>query len=366
MLSHVRTEEDVAPAPPPGAADEALDALGVCWALFDRSGVLVWRSETFAARLPELTPGGTAGEAVAGLAEALTAVAAERSGVRRHALATRRRDRRVYDVELVRRGERIYVAVEDAAERQEAQARTLADRERLLLTSRVLSVGEMASMLAHELNQPIGSISNLIRGLQARQKRGALDADTTAQALTKASEQALYAAGVIGRIRAFVKSRQPNVAPLDTARLARCTLDLLDWEITRDKVETLVLAPPGVPCALGDEVMIQQVLVNLARNALDAMRAGAAERRLTLASRAAEDGRVELTIADSGPGMSDEVAARLFQPFHSTKPDGMGVGLGLCRSIVELHGGRLWFTRNEDAPGCTFHVVLPAAPEAAA
>ena len=361
MLSEAVLDRPAQPLaePAPDLTEAAAAALCACWAAFDTAGTLVWSSAAFAERFPELEARRAApAEAIAGLAEALAEAAAEGKAT---ALLTRRADRRVYDADLSLRDGRIFVALEDAAERQEAQQRRLADRERLLLTSRVLSVGEMASMLAHELNQPIGSIANLVRGLKARLDRGALDPRTAGEALQKASEQALYASGVIQRIRSFVEARQPRVEPLDLARLARCTLDLLDWEIARDKVEAGVDLPPDLPRGLGDEVMIQQVLVNLARNALDAMRGGSAVRRLTLSARAA-DGRVELRIADTGPGVSDEAAARLFSPFYSTKAGGMGVGLGICRSIVEIHAGRLWFSRNPDGVGSTFHLALPAAP----
>lgn len=340
-------------------SEEAASALGAIWAAVDEDGRLTWCSTAFAERLPELKVGERVRDsALGGFADALVEV---RNVGRVSALLTRSADRRVFDTEFVRSRGRIFVALEDAAERQEAQQRRLADRERLLLTSRVLSVGEMASMLAHELNQPIGSIANLVRGLKARLDRGRLEPATAGEALQKASEQALYASGVIQRIRSFVEARQPRVEPLDLARLARCTLDLLDWEIARDRVEARVELPPVLPRALGDEVMIQQVLVNLARNALDAMRGETADRRL-LVSAHADGGRVELRIRDSGPGVTDEAAARLFSPFHSTKVGGMGVGLGICRSIVEIHAGRLWFTRNTDGPGATFHLALPAAP----
>lgn len=340
---------------------EAAEALQACWATFDSEDRLTWATDAFRRRLPELKPGRPAPpDAVAGLEEALACVRAAPPGERITALLTRQADRRAYDAVLARRSGRIHLALEDAAERQEALQRRLADRERLILTSRVLSVGEMAAMLAHELNQPIGSIANLVRGLKLRLDRGALEPQTAAQALEKASEQALYASGVIQRIRTFVEARQPRAEPLDLARLARCTFDLLDWEIDRDRVDAVVDLPPDLPLVLGDEVMIQQVLVNLARNALDAMRAEPGERRLLLSGYRDGD-RVELRIRDSGPGVSDEAATRLFSPFYSSKADGMGVGLGVCRSIVELHAGRLWFTRNSDGPGSTFHLALPAS-----
>ncbi len=343
------------------AAVEALDALGVRVATAEAAGGRVlWRSGGFDAALPGLPSLAAPGPEVAGLAEAWDDC--RLSGRPVSALVTLRGAKSVYDARLAPSadGTRIHVELQDAAERRADERRRLEDRERLLLTSRVLSVGEMASMIAHELNQPIGAIANLLRGLKAKLARGALTAETGLPAIEKGVEQALYAAGVIARIRTFVDQRQPRVEPLDLDRLARDTLALLDWEIQRDGVDARAEpadAPP--PPVLGDAVMIQQVLVNIARNALDAMRAGQVRRlRLSTRARAKE---VEVRIEDTGPGVDEAVATRMFQPFYSTKSDGMGVGLGVCRSIVELHGGRLWHTPADDGAGSVFHLALPRA-----
>lgn len=338
---------------------EAAETLGLRLAAVEvASGRVVWCSAAFAESFPGLHSVEADGP-LAVLAHAI-AEARDESAARSAVISDRRR---VFDARIgpAADGVLAFVELEDAAERQAAQRRHLEDRERLLLTSRIMSVGEMASMLAHELNQPIGSVVNLLRGIKARLTRGALTAETGGEALEKATEQALYASGVIARIRSFVDQRQPRVEPLDLARLGRGTLDLLDWEIRRDGVEARTELPADLPAVLGDPVMIQQVLVNLARNALDAMRnAGLETRRLTLAAAALASGEVELSIADTGPGVEADATAKLFQPFFSTKTDGMGVGLGVCRSIVELHGGRLWFAVNAEG-GSTFHLALPGA-----
>jgi two-component system sensor kinase FixL len=217
-------------------------------------------------------------------------------------------------------------------------------------------------MIAHELNQPIGSIANIVRGLKARLSRGALTPEDGVEALDKAADQALYAAGVIQRMRSFVDQRQPRVEPLDLPRLARATLDLLDWEIARDGVRAQAGFDDNLPPVLGDAVMIQQVLVNLARNGLDAMRGEPQPRRLTIAGRRMEGSTrmVELTVADTGPGVSEAAAGRMFSAFFSTKPGGVGVGLGICRSIIELHRGRLWHSPATEG-GSVFHIALPTA-----
>jgi len=337
--------------------DEAVERLGERLAVLDAGGALVWRSEAFATALPAFTPGACAAalHGVDGLAEAVAACGEAR------ATAVISAEGRTFDARLARSadGRRLYLMLEDAAERQAAQQRRLEDRERLLLTSRVISVGEMATMLAHELNQPIGSVVNLLRGLKARLTRGPLAAETAGPALDKAAEQAVYASAVIARVRAFVEQRRPRVETLDLAALARRTLDLLDWEIARDKVTVKVETGRAPPPVLGDPVMIQQVLVNLARNGLDAMRGQPGRRALTIVI-GAEGREALLSVRDTGPGIPDEAAARLFEPFFSTKARGMGVGLGVCRSIVELHGGRLWFGPDPTG-GAAFHLALPCA-----
>jgi len=342
-------------------AEAAFAALDLAIGAFEGAPPrLVWRTDAFARLMPEVSPGDLA---PSGLDAALAA--AERGETAPLSLEG---GAAMLEIRPGRGPDgRLYLKLSDAAERQEAEARRLADRERLLLTSRVMSVGEMATMIAHELNQPIGSITNIVRGLKARLARDALTAADGVEALDKAADQALYASGVIQRMRSFVEQRQPQVEPLDLPRLARATLDLLDWEIARDRVSAQAVFDDDLPPVLGDAVMIQQVLVNLARNGLDAMRGEPQPRRLAIAGRRLQGSTrmVELTVADTGPGVSEEAAGRMFSPFFSTKPGGMGVGLGICRSIIELHRGRLWHTREEKGAGTSggsvFHIALPTA-----
>jgi two-component system, LuxR family, sensor kinase FixL len=251
----------------------------------------------------------------------------------------------------------------DAGAREQAVQRHLEDREQLLFTSRVVSIGEMATTLAHELNQPIGAVVNLLRGVQMRLTRSdAAAGQDVRQALARATDQALFAARIITRIREYTHSRQPKRVRFDLIRTLRASVQLLDWEIARDNVNLQLSAPAGEECAVvGDEVMLQQVFVNLVRNALDAMRSlPAGAPRVLGAHVQSAATQVEVAITDTGCGLSDDAQARLFVPFVSTKPSGMGIGLNICRSFVELHQGRLWFSRREPA-GCAFYVALPLA-----
>jgi signal transduction histidine kinase len=266
---------------------------------------------------------------------------------------------------------RLLDACADTADRERAARRHLEDRERLLFTSRALSVGEMASTLAHELNQPIGTVANVLRGMRARLSRpdaaAAADVAALLPGLQLALDQALFAARIIARIREYTHSRQPRRDRLDLAGVLRESLALLDWELQRDGV-AVELAIADAPCPVrGDEVMLQQLFVNLLRNALEAMRANAAlPRRLAVRLTLERGGReVQVSLRDNGCGLPQDAQARLFVPFQSSKPNGMGIGLNICRSFVELHQGRLWFSANdgdahgEPARGCCFHVALP-------
>ncbi len=266
-----------------------------------------------------------------------------------------------------------------AAEQAEAARRHLADREQLLFTSRALAVGEMAATLAHELNQPIGTVANVLRGLRMRLQQPLPNAAAQTQLLEGvqlALDQALFAARVIARIRDYTHVRQPRLQALDLAQVARTAAGLLDWELQRQQVALALDFTPS-PCpVLADETMLQQVFVNLLRNALDALRDNPAthppQLRLVLAT---ERGQAVLSVHDNGCGLPKDAQDQLFVPFQSTKPNGMGIGLNICRSFVEQHQGRLWFSPPESAQnsaqtgtqarGTSFHVALPlhTAPE---
>lgn len=252
----------------------------------------------------------------------------------------------------------------DRREQGRALQRQLDAREQLLFTSRVLSVGEMATTLAHEINQPIGACANLLRGLRSRLSRrssGRLQ-EAEAQALDRAIDQAMFAARIIARIREFTHSHQPRRVKLDFNRLLRATVPLLDWDLQRSGTRLELALPEGEATVCGDEVMLQQVVINLMRNALDALRTDPPPQPCLALRLLRHHGELELQVSDNGCGLDDEAQARLFVPFASTKPSGMGIGLSICRSFIELHQGRLWFSRNPER-GTTFHVGLPAAQQ---
>lgn len=264
--------------------------------------------------------------------------------------------------------------------------RHIQDRERMVFQSRSLGITEMATTLAHELNQPLGTISNVLHGMKRRLETAAaadgsaprLDLPDLLRGIQYALDQSGYAAGVIARIRSHTLARRPERLPMALPELLQRCAGLLSWDLEQLEVHlrTDIDASAASAVAAGDAVMLQQVIVNLMRNGIDAMLSTPpGQRQLCLGLRhrpslgpgLAEEWVIE--VSDSGCGLGEDAEQRLFTPFTSSKPDGMGIGLNICRSFVEWHAGRLWFTRHEGVPGSTFHVALPvhhAAPTAPA
>lgn len=230
--------------------------------------------------------------------------------------------------------------------------------ERLLFTSRMMSVGEMAATLAHELNQPLAAIVNYLNGsLRLLERAGPAPVLT---AVAAAREQALHAGEVIGRVREFVKAREPRRGPLSVPALAETVVRLLAQEADRYRVRVHSTFPPDLPPVWADRVMLEQVLLNLLKNAMEAL-ADAPLRQIELQARINLDGEVEVRVLDTGPGLSEERQASLFNAFQSTKAEGLGIGLAICRSILEYHNGRL-FHEPRDGGGSVFGFTLPPAP----
>ncbi len=251
------------------------------------------------------------------------------------------------------------LTVLDISERQRALSEHKQQHEKLLFTSRSMSVGEMATTLAHELNQPLAAIVNYVGvGLRLLDK-GETGRPRLAEALGYARDQAEHASQVIARLREFVRAREPRREAQAPARLVDNVLRLLALEAEKHRVHIEVDAGDDLPRVHVDRVMLEQVLLNLVKNGIESMRDAAPSRR-QLAIRVGRnfDEQIEFRIADRGCGMSDTDAARLFTPFFTTKSDGMGIGLAICRSIVEYHQGRLYFERNPDG-GSVFVFTLP-------
>jgi two-component system sensor kinase FixL len=239
--------------------------------------------------------------------------------------------------------------------------RAFGDRVELAHTARRLAVTEMTSVLAHEMGQPLGSIGNLVGGLKTRAEKGALSSEEMHDALSRAAAHVHYAGGILQRLRDYVAERRPETAAVDLTALIRRSLDLLGSEIEEQGIILSTSFSPDIPPARGDAVMLQQVVVNLARNAIEAM-AGVppGSRELDVDCKTEQAGEIQVTIADNGPGVTPRDADRLFRPLSSSKPGGAGIGLSVCRTIIELHRGRLWYTTGSQG-GAAFHFALPVA-----
>lgn len=269
------------------------------------------------------------------------------------------------------RSVRLQVAT-DITDAKRAEQLARQHQEQLERTARLLAVGEMASTLAHELNQPLGAIANYnsgcIRMLKswsaapgtAWQKEGLPDAERLLELMEKCSMQALRAGEVVRRIREFVRRRPAALRPEDAGDLLGAALAVAQAEAPDAHTQVDIQLDPGLPFLAADRMMVEKVMLNLARNAFDSMRElPPSARRLAVRARA-RDNRVEFQFSDRGCGVPPEIESRLFHPFLTTKSEGMGLGLAICRSIIEYHRGEMWFTRNPEG-GSTFHFTVPAA-----
>jgi two-component system sensor kinase FixL len=248
--------------------------------------------------------------------------------------------------------------LQDLSEREEAEKRLQTLQSELVHISRLSAMGEMGSTLAHELNQPLSAISNYLNGAKRLIQAGRSDA--AMDAMTRAAEQSLRAGEIIRRLREFVARGESERKLESLPKLLDEASTMALMGAKERGVHVRVERDRAIERVLVDKVQVQQVILNLIRNALEAMEASA-RRELLVKVSADRDDMVRITVADSGPGISPEIADRLFQPFVTTKGgQGMGVGLSICRSIIEGHGGRIW-TEPNPGGGTIFQFTVPRA-----
>ena len=249
--------------------------------------------------------------------------------------------------------------VRDLSERQSTEARLQELQSELVHISRLTAMGEMASTLAHELNQPLSAIANYLKGTRRLlESAGDERAATMREALDKAAEQALRAGQIIRRLRDFVSRGESEQSVESLTKLIEEASALALVGVKEHGIRVRYQFDPAVDLVLADRVQIQQVLLNLLRNAVDAM-VDASRRELTIATSALSDETIEIAVADTGPGIAEEVADQLFQPFVTTKRHGMGVGLSISRTIVDAHGGTISAEANPGG-GTIFRFTLRA------
>jgi two-component system sensor histidine kinase DctS len=249
-------------------------------------------------------------------------------------------------------------SVVDISERKKAQALQRQQQEKLELTARLVTMGEMASTLAHELNQPLSAIASYTTGCLNRLESGAYSSDELSGALQKLALQAQRAGRIIRRVHDFVRRREPQRVICQLYDVIDDSIAFVEPLARKQQVQVLRLLPPHLPKLLADPVLLGQVMINLMRNGIDAMAATPVERRQLIVEAQVLEGQVEVCIADRGCGIGPEVAEKLFSPFFTTKTEGMGMGLNICRSVIEFHGGRLWFEPGAEG-GTVFIFTLP-------
>jgi len=251
--------------------------------------------------------------------------------------------------------------IRDLTERQESAAQLEAAQGELARMARINELGEMASTLAHELNQPLASIANYVQGCAMMlDKVGEEYAVKMRGALLEAAKQSLRAGDIIRHLREFVTRGDTERRPEDMRKLVEEAGALALMGSRERGVRSHFEFGPGDSLVVVDRVQIQQVLINLMRNAVEAMK-DSETRELTVSTLERDD-RLFVEVGDTGPGISEEVAARLFQPFVTTKAGGMGVGLSISQRIIGSHGGEISVSRN-DAGGATFRFSLPTVKE---
>jgi PAS domain S-box-containing protein len=253
--------------------------------------------------------------------------------------------------------------IQDITERKRAEEALSKAHTELAHVSRVTALGELAASIAHEMNQPLGAIiadANACLNWMAADRPNLVDMREALRAIVKDGERA---AQVLTRIRALLARSDVVHEPCDLTGVIREALALVGSDLARQAVSVQTSLPEDVPNVLADRIQIQQVLLNLLLNAAEASKDLAPHRRRMLVRASLEDldvGRcVVVTVRDAGVGLRAEGLECVFDAFYTTKPNGLGMGLSISRSIIHAHGGRLWATPNEDQ-GATFHFALPA------
>jgi two-component system sensor kinase FixL len=243
-------------------------------------------------------------------------------------------------------------------ERLRTEERLREQQAQLAHALRVRTLGEMAAELAHEVNQPLAAISHYVHGTLQRLNMSVLTMQEVGSTLEFIARESERAADVIRRAKRFASTRQPTRASLDLHKLIHESLKILAYKIRDQKIDVELQLANQLPHAAGDELQVQQVIVNLLRNAMEAIDSSHSPQRLIQITTRLIGEQVEITVADSGPGLQSGQRERIFEAFYTTRPEGLGLGLPISRTIIEAHGGRLW-AEVSGSPGAIFRFSLP-------
>jgi two-component system sensor kinase FixL len=256
-------------------------------------------------------------------------------------------------------GQSVLVSIVDITERRDFERATARQRDELAHLSRVAMLGELSGSLAHELNQPLTAILSNAQAAQRFLAHNPPRLDKLSEILADIVKSDRRAGAVIQRLRSLLRKEEAQRQSLDLNEVVDESLRLMRSDLLNRHVMVSAELAEALSTVNGDRNQLQQVLLNLVINGCDAMDSEAADRRLVVTTRATERGNIEFSVADNGAGIPSADLDRIFEPFVTTKAHGLGLGLAICRSIVEAHGGRLWATNNEGR-GATLHCELPA------
>lgn len=254
-----------------------------------------------------------------------------------------------------------YGVLTDVTERKAAEETLRRAELELASALRLASIGELAGSIIHEINQPLAAIATRADACRRWIAAGPDRKHRALGSLDRLIDESNRAAAVVAGLKSLIRDSEPAIARLDVGDAMREVASLVMAELARERVFLETIFPPGLPPALGDRVQIQQIIMNLIRNAIEAMHAVTHRRVLTLGAAAVGDELV-LSVADTGPGIAPEHLPKLFDALYTTKPGGMGLGLAISRKIAAAHRGRLWMDAGERG-GATFRLSLPLAPE---
>jgi C4-dicarboxylate-specific signal transduction histidine kinase len=223
-----------------------------------------------------------------------------------------------------------------------------------------MTMGELTASIAHEVNQPLASIIASSDSCTAWLANDPPNLDRARAAVGRITQAATQASEIVQRLRALFRKTTSMTTPVDVNAVIEDTISLIHHETQRHNIFLRTELAPGAPSVSGDRVQLQQVILNLAMNGIESIAGLENEpKRLMIRSALSNPGELLVSVEDTGAGIDAEHVDRLFAPFFTTKPKGIGMGLPICRSIVEAHGGRLWAAKNEPR-GAAFHIILPA------